>query len=323
MRRIDLSDLSVEEVWKSKCDWLIVGVGAESRSSFIINRLIKQAVEVKNVLLFCYPDAKKEVRDRILRMANRLVCSERVWNVEVGSDAHDVVYQILNERIDKSQVCSVMVDYSGMSRVWYASILSWFYRSYPEGLSAQLTFLYTEGVYTEKFALKDVVIKETRAVPGCEGMVYRQRPTSLVLGLGFWGYASLCVCDLLEPDSIYTLDTKEDPLKTCPIERQQGNLELIKRARGHFRMPLESVVAAYRCMSEIAVAEILDGYEVIIVPMGPKTHVLAAILVSLSNHEVCVMRVRHNHYLDDVKPNGKIVATRIEFIDVDIPVSDR
>lgn len=323
MRRIDISDVVVEDVWTSQYDLLIVGVGAESRSCCVIEQLRDHSTGLKKVLLFCYPDAKVEVRNRVHNIVNGLVGLDGMREFEVKSDAYYEVFRVLSEEILKSNVTNVMVDYSGMSRVWYASVLSWFYRSYPKNLSVQLTFLYAEGKYTKKFAQKDVVIKETRAVPGCEGTIYRQSPTSLVLGLGFWGYTSLCVCDQLEPDNIYTFVTNENPLKSYPIERQEGNQELIKRASCHFRVPLESVVSAYRCMSEVAAAERINGHELIIVPMGPKTHVLAAILVALSNYEVCVMRVRHNHYLDDVKPNGKFVATRVKFIDVDIPVPSK
>lgn len=322
MRRIILSDMICKDVWASQYDWFIVGVGAESRSCCIVDQLVKHSVNVKNALLLCYPDVKPRVRKRILDFVSRL-CGRNVFVMEMQSDAYDGVYKILNSKIAVRDVQNVLVDYSGMSRVWYAAMLSWFYRRCPENPTVQLSFLYAEGKYTKDFAQKDVVIEEIRAVPGCEGEIYRRSPTSLAMGLGFRGYTSLCVCDQLEPDDIYTFVTNENPLKQYPIERQEGNQELMKRASRHFKIPLESVVSAYRCMSEIAATERINGHGLIIVPMGPKPHVLAAVLVGLSNHEVCVMRVRHNHYLDDVKPNGRVVATRIKFIDVDIPASGR
>ena len=314
MRRVKVTDISCEEVATCRYDWLVVGAGSESRSTHVATELARKHVYVKRILVLCFPDVKAKVRRSILSTVKQL--SSEVEEVELESDAHDKLYQILNERFLSEKVEAILVDYSGMSRVWYAAILFWFYQVEKALSSVRFIFLYAEGIYAKDFVNKNVVIKEVRAIPGCEGLIYRQAPTTLVLGFGFYGYASLCVCDQLEPDELYTFSTIEEPLKRFPIDKQEGNQELETRALMHFKIPMSSVEMAYRCLSNVTVMQKINGNELILVPMGPKTHVLAAILVALSNRDVCVMRVRHDQYPNDVKPEGKIVACEIRFSDI-------
>ena len=153
-------------------------------------------------------------------------------------------------------------------------------------------------------------------MPGCAGASSRQANTAAIFCLGFYGYMSLCVYDELEPNDIYTISTIEEPLRRYPIEQQSGNKELIERANKPFRISVCSVEGAFRQMMEIAKYHLLKGDNVTVVPMGPKPHILASILLALANPDVCVMRVRHDQYTSDVMPDGEIVATEVRFIDI-------
>ena len=53
-----------------------------------------------------------------------------------------------------------------------------------------------------------------------------------------------------------------------------------------------------------------DG-EITLVPMGPKPHVLAAILVAMRFQEVACLRVSGESYPLDVKATAEIMATRV------------
>ena len=74
---------------------------------------------------------------------------------------------------------------------------------------------------------------------------------------------------------------------------------------------------AYRCFADIANRHLAKGEAVILVPMGPKPHVLASILVSLSNRSVCSLRVRHNQYKSDIAATGEVLMTRVRFVDIE------
>ena len=325
MRRVKISDVSFEDVIDAKYDWLIVGVGVESRCDYISKCLQKTGTTVRNVLAFCFPDVENTSRGRIIKgkvkRSLEKVCirPRNVHIVEIASDASDEVYSQLNKWIRSQDGNSLFVDYSAMSRVWYTSILLWLYHGVRVCESLKMVLAYAEGKYSKTIAHKDVAIQEIKAVPGCEGVIYRQAPTSVVFGLGFYGYASLCACEQLEPDKIYTLMTTDKPVRGFDIEEQDGNKEMIRRSGNDvYKVPLISLESTYRCLIKIAAQCHAEGNDVILVPMGPKPHVLASVLVSLSDRRVCTMRVRHSRYDSDIKQTGRIVTTKVSFVDVGV-----
>lgn len=318
MRRIKISDMMFEDVAQHQYDWVIVGVGVEARCDYVAKCLADKGVTVRNILALCYPDVPNDDRNRVKRSLSAVCGLKKVHFEVLSSDAADEVFVLLNKWIRTQDNNMVLVDYSAMSRVWYASILLWFYHGVKDCDSFEMTLTYAEGKYSKRIANKEVVIKEIKAVPGCEGVIYRQVPTAVVFGLGFYGFTSLCACEQLEPDKIFTLMTVDKPVSGFEIEEQGGNKEMIRRSSGVYRIPLVSLESAYRCLIKVAADCRANGHEVILVPMGPKPHVLASILVSLSDRRVCTMRVRHGRYDSNIMPTGNIITTKIGFLDIHV-----
>ena len=322
MRQVSVCDVPFNLVKGNErtYDWLILAIGAESRCCHVATQLFNGGrCTATQILVLRYPDVNKCEAGRVLRRLTDLCGNkQRITEVVLESDSHEEIYNMLNSmfRIDRKTDCSIIVDYSCMSRVWYSALLYWFYLRYEDCNHLSFYFLYAKGKYTEAMASKDVTIREIRPVPGCGGAISRQANTVAIFCLGFYGYMSLCVYDELEPNEIYTILTSEKPLRKYPIERQPGNKELMERAANVIKVSVRSVEGAFRRMMDIAKYRQLKGDNVTIVPMGPKPHILASILVALANHDVCVMRVRHDEYTSNVAPAGEIVATGIRFVDI-------
>ena len=317
MRRVNIEDITFSDIENGQYNWLIVGVGVESRWDFVAKKLIAQNKTVHNVLAFCFTDIKQNYKSKV-RATLQGLCSDKhcVHVHSVGSNSSARVFALLNKYLRTTKKIDVLLDYSAMSRVWYASILLWFYNRTRDSSMLGISLVYSEGRYSRKIAEKEVVIDDISAVPGCEGIVYRQVPTSVVFGLGFYGFTSLCACEQLEPNDIYTIMTTDKPIQGFSIEEQRGNMEMIHRAERSYKIPLNSLESAYRCIMSIASYCQTHGHEVILVPMGPKPHVMASILVSLSDRRICTMRVRHRRYDSDIAPTGNIVSTRVNFVDI-------
>ncbi|MFA6472503.1 MAG: hypothetical protein WCU00_10720, partial [Candidatus Latescibacterota bacterium] len=75
-------------------------------------------------------------------------------------------------------------------------------------------------------------------------------------------------------------------------------------------LPLASIEVCYRHLAETIAPHRPDG-EITLVPMGPKPHVLASILIAMRFQEVACLRVSFAPNPIDVKPTGEIVATRV------------
>ena len=326
MKKVEILDLNFDEqIGKNIYEWFIFAIGVESRTKFVIEKLLQSGIRINNVLILSYKDSNNQNDiDQSVAYFKDLFAKEGipVLDEKLETDSKRSVWQLLNIHLVNIEDNHILVDYSAMSRAWYASILYWFKQKTSKAHQTFLYFLYAIGKYSKDIAEKEVVIKKIEVVPGCEGGNYRHDKTIAVFGLGFYGYMSLCACEQIEPDEIYTISTKEDPVDGFVIKDRIGNKELIERANINFSFPVSSVVQAYRCLSEIANTHIAKGDEVILVPMGPKPQVLASILVSFSNPSVCTLRVRHEDYSSDIEASEKLVLTRIRFIQIEESIEE-
>lgn len=316
MKRIEITDSTAENAFLKTYDCFVVGVGNESRIDYALEQLIDREVKIGKVLALYYPNILDSRRGMVSEQLKKFPKGTVVEEM-VESDNEQKIYELLRNSFAQNGKVSILIDYSSMSRVWYAAIILWFREA--RDLQPALTFIYSEGKYTEEIANKEVVIGDIRTVPGCEGESYKHSRTASILGLGLYGYMSLCVCEQMEPDIIYTILTPENPVAGFDIAEQEGNKELIHRAADRFQVPLLSVESAFRCMMDIATQHLADNDEVTIVPMGPKPHVLAAILAALTDRRICTLRVKHNDYEDDILPSGTIVSTEVKFVELVMP----
>lgn len=317
MQQVEITDISFDTEVKSVCyDWYIVGVGFESRTEYILDKLSNAGVTALHVLVLFFPDVKGTERE--VKICKMLKSFSPLVDVEtVGTNSQFAIWKLMRERFLVSGSTRILIDYSSMSRAWYAAMLLWFGENSRIHSGCQLDFLYALGKYSKEYAEKEVVIDDIETVPGCAGEMFRHARTVAVFGLGFYGYMSLCACEQIEPDVLYSFSTTENPIEEFCIEDRAGNRELVERASKSFKLSVTSVAAAYRCLSEISTIHLNNGDEVILVPMGPKPHVLASVLVSLANRRVCTLRVRHKQYKSDVEPLGPIIATRIKFVSIE------
>lgn len=317
MQQVEITDLSFDTELKSAhYDWYIVGVGFESRIEYVLERVREADIMVSHALVLIFPDVDgSEIAVKICATMKSIF--HQVDVETVGTNSQFTIWKLLRERFQAPGSVRILVDYSSMSRAWYAAMLSWFWENTRLHLRCQLDFLYALGKYSKDFAEKEVVIDDIEIVPGCTGEMFRHSRTVAVFGLGFYGYMSLCACEQIEPDVLYTFSTTENPIAEFCIEDRAGNRELVQRASKSLKLSVTSVASAYRCLSEISTIHLNKGNEVILAPMGPKPHVLASILVSLANRRVCTLRVRHEQYKSDVEALGPMIATRINFVTIE------
>jgi hypothetical protein len=110
-----------------------------------------------------------------------------------------------------------------------------------------------------------------------------------VVDVGLWAP------DYLERVQVLNKDFLEEP------RVKQNVLEL----------PLRSVETCYRFLSELVAPHRFKD-SVTLVPMGPKPHILASILVSMRFPEVSCMRVNMTRERPEkVQPTGEIIAARV------------
>lgn len=308
MRLYRIQDISLSDVLEQRYDTAILSSGFERRSTHLPRLLSKSKVDRPSIFGF------SDFRDEPTRIQNDEYYirewSSRPKITSSGDDGaiYDELRPLLSER---GRTLRLLVDYSSMSRLWYAAALNWGRFADYSG-DVFLDFVYAVGEHRER--VSPLVIDEILSIPGCEGGPVPLFKAVAVFGLGFEGLASLCVLDRLEPDVVYSYLASPAAFPDYPERARQNNRELIEGySQVTLDLPLASVATTYRLLGEL-IEPHRDNADITMVPMGPKPHVLAAILLALRFEEIACLRVSGRRgEPEDVDATGEIVATRVHF----------
>ena len=298
--------LDLEGIPEERYDVALFASGYESRCIHVPGLI--NPVNVDHPLVFGFTEeAHAGNRDR-----NDIFFKER-WNCDpimLSGNNEKPIYQYLHEHTNSlERPIRILLDYSAMSRLWYAAVLNWA-RFAAKSNEVVIDFVYATGKYDKE--PRPMVIREMMSLPGCEGRAYHLRESVAVFGLGFNGLAALCVLDYLEADTVYAFLASPGSVVEYVARTREVNGELIDgyKTRGVFELPLSSVETCYRHLAGIIAPHRPDG-EITLIPMGPKPHVLASILVAMRFQEVACLRVSGEPECWEVKPTGEIVVTRV------------
>ena len=300
-------DLTMTDIADSAYDLVLFASGYEERCTHIPRKLDRTRFVSPVVLGF------KEIEDDPQRQENDRYFSSR-WGelLPIRGDDDGVIYELLRRRFPQSKTSiRILVDYSSMSRLWYTAVLNWA-RFFEGTASITIDLLYSVGDHKDPTA--PMVISEIMSLPGCEGLILPLSKSIAVFGLGFEGFAALCVLDRLEPDELYCYLAAPAAFKDYPRRARRANKEVIRLANACLLFPLGSVERCFANLAEL-VSQYRSEANITLVPMGPKPHTLAAILIAMRFHEVSCLRVGYRrHTPERVGTTGKIVATRVQFV---------
>ncbi len=306
MTSIRVLDIDLEASSATHYDVCLFASGFESRCTYVPGLI--DPVTVANPLVFGFTEESKGE----IRMHNDAMFRER-WKctpILLSGDDEKPIYENLRLHTQSlNRAIHILVDYSSMSRLWYTAVLNWA-RFAASGRTVVIDFIYAMGKYEEE--KMPFVIRGMVSIPGCEGRAYRLRESVAVFGLGFHGLAALCVLDHLEADSVYAFLASPGSSTEYVERTKEINKELITNPKTNtlLELPLASVESSYRSLAEVIAPHRSDG-EITLIPMGPKPHVLASILVAMRFPEVACLRVTSNSERVDVTATGDIVVTRV------------
>jgi hypothetical protein len=302
---IRVLDTDFETVAANHYDLCVFASGYESRCT-AVPRGIKRE-NVANPAVFGFTEASQGIN----RAQNDAWFLEE-WKctpVALSGDDEKPIYDYLHACSQSLSTIRILVDYSSMSRLWYTAVLNWA-RFAASGRAVIIDFVYALGRYAAEE--QPFVVRDMLSLPGCEGRAYRLRESVAVFGLGFHGLATLCVLDHLEPDTVYAFFAFPGASSEYEEKTREANRAILSahKTRAVLELPLPSVESAYRSLAETIAPHRPDG-EITLVPMGPKPHVLASILVAMRFPEVACLRVTAMSKGVDVEATSSRVVTRV------------
>jgi hypothetical protein len=231
--------------------------------------------------------------------------------ITLGVNDEKGIYEELRRvTSDANTKIRILVDYSSMSRLWYAGILNWAMHAVVQK-EIEIDFVYAVGKHKKE--LVPLVIDDIITMPGCEESAIRLPSSVVVFGLGFDSLATLCVLERMEPTIVYTYLANPAAFNDYVKRARADNKELRQTySDANLELPLTRVEKTFRNLTEL-ISPHRNGETVIMVPMGPKPHVLAAILLSMRFRGVVCLDVSGRRESPErVGTTGDVVVTRVE-----------
>ncbi|MRV75805.1 hypothetical protein GJ700_29240 [Duganella sp. FT92W] len=287
----------------------IFASGYETRSTFFTRKIGSE--RFKSIRILGFLDGRSELQ----RESNDAHFQN--WaskDVEIISDFEDeFIFEILNESSLHwgNGPVRIFVDYSVMTRSWYAAILTWL-RHAAIHFEIEIDFAYTCGIYEDNYP--PLSISEIESLPGFEGVSSGFRSTTAIFGLGYDKYATLAVYDRIEPDNIYCCVAKQWPQDESAERALIENSVIVDSAVKVIELPLIDVAEAMRQLCDHLICIERDSH-IVVVPMGPKTHVLATLLMAIRLPWITCLHAKGERIMPvDVLPSGKQSITRLLFV---------
>jgi hypothetical protein len=290
-------DLTISDVAGRVYDLAIFASGYEARCTQAVSLLDPKAFRSAIVIGFQKPvlPELRAVNDQVF--IERLGQSPTIEGDDLTVNLANQLTALVERAGSESRTVSILVDYSSMRREWYGFVLSFLGHMANPGVTISVDFLYSFGVYPPRYELsiEKAVLESIVPLPGMEGLSASRASSIAVFGLGFSPVAGLGALERLQPDKVFcflanpgSADANVETTKRC-------NEPLIKRtSHPLISVPLGNLAAAYRALCEL-VWPFVGKYHINILPMGPKPHILASMLVAQTYKPVgCLYgKVRH------------------------------
>jgi hypothetical protein len=309
MDLLHTEQVSFDQVYLNDID-LVIGVsGYEKRSPYLMER-IKLGNEKKLVLAF------EERMDEMNRPEN-----DRIF----GDLGFEFVYISGNSGLDiegllsyiparNKDVLRILIDYSCMTKPWYASFIEYLSHTSLPYRKVHLLFSYTQSAYVEPKKPKPLRVAEPLGY-GSHGMM-AGKPIALVMGLGYEKDRGDFLRKAVNPVETFCFYADPTIDKRYVEKVYINNFKLIDslHKRNVFPYPAEDLNRTSRMLTDLCI-DLRLKYRIILAPLGPKPFALLSILIGARYPDIEIWRVSAGKLesVYDRIPVGEPMVYSVEF----------
>lgn len=310
---INLINKSIKTLSDNEFDIGIFSCGYEKRSKFYAEKLKKDLF--KQVVLLGFDTHK----DHPTRIKNEEIF-QNIYDADVviipSNDSSSIIRIVSDalSSVDNPKKCRVFVDYSSMSRTWYTSLLFLFkFIKLKKEINIECVFAYVGGIYSDKSVHR--TIRDIYSLPGCEGVPRVTKGVLALLGLGYDSLAMASVLDQLTPSKVIAFYAKDANIKGAPPRVIEENKSLLNTMNiQSLQLDYLDIEGVFKALSEIVIPYI-DEWSINIIPLGPKTHTLACILLAQRFPEISCLYIDGEANVPyDVDANGHTSIYKIDYM---------
>ncbi len=289
MRIENIDQPSADKLITGEEDLVLVASGYESRSRFIAE-LTKDSINAKPQK---HAWAFVEHAETETRKANdRLLKSLDYRSTSLKESALNAASSLFIEDIGQlqSKPLRVLIDISSMTRAWYGGIVRALIRLQHSN-TIVTRFVYVPAEYSDpppSYPPNEVLAP----VAGFTSLSLPDKPTALIIGLGYDPDRALGLNDHLDPEMtlLFHADPGSDPRYAQKVVEVNKDLIEIVRPDRLFSYPLHDSVAIYKLL-ESASRGLLRDWRLVLCSLGPKPFGLMCFLLAAYYEQISIWRV--------------------------------
>jgi hypothetical protein len=265
-------------------DFFIGASGYERRATHAFSKLKMGRVPQK--IIFGFTDRKtidREDNDRIFR---REGCNLDEFSGSDGTSVFNRISGILRE--SSHHEIRLFVDYSCMTRTWYAAILRAILSSHKSKVTC--CFSYSPAVFEEPH--QAAPNEEVGPLLGFCSLESTDKPTALVIGLGYEAERATGLIEYVDPvkSFVFLTDPALDERYVQSVLNNNSDLLSSLSPEQVFRHPLHDLQYTSLVLNSLYLG-LRETHRVIFAPLGVKPFCLLCLLISAHNGDVDVWRV--------------------------------
>lgn len=303
-----IKKLTVSSIEALEFDLFICSSGYESRATYLTE---KYNISSTTKVAFSFDDRI----DQFNRSRNDHLFKEK--GIQLITSNGDSGKDILNflEKFDFSikSKFNILIDYSSMTRVWYASILKFFKLLDVKEKEITLYFSYSPAMFNIP---PDAIIPNINVGPitGYSNLSISNKPTSLIIGLGYEIDRAYGLTEYLDAETyLFYTSTNNNNLFSSLVEK--NNEELIKSVSPEniFTYNLDDIEYTFFVLSNLC-ERLSKTKRIVLAPCGPKPFTVLCLLVSniLPNIDVWRISAGKKSIPIDRIPNGEIILFKMQ-----------
>jgi hypothetical protein len=281
--------IDTEELSASKIDLLLVASGFEARSVFLSSNLALE--RIPNKVAFGFKDRRIFSRDSndIFFKKNDFAFFDNI-DGDNGETIACWLKEFLEYSAQRTNEITIVIDYSSMTRTWYASLLKALFLFSNRALKIRCIWSYSPSIYTPPPRLS--VNTHVGVMPGFCNLEGLDKPIALVVGLGYDRVRGTGLVEYIEPQRTVLFYT--DPAFDDQFVRdvKNNNSALFRMVDDCDMVPHPFSDLDYTIGKIIdSVGDLSQSYRVIVAPLGVKPFALLAMIALLQLKNADLWRV--------------------------------
>ncbi|NJK86465.1 MAG: hypothetical protein HC906_11345 [Bacteroidales bacterium] len=285
MELVHSYQVGLNELCTERIDYFIAASGYQRRSTFLAEQV--RIGDAKKILLTPADGQNPELQQKNEEVFAKLGFLSLNTLQNERLEIEKILHQICNETHCKD--LNILVDYSCMTKLSYASIIDFLIRNDLPNERINLFFSYTpKQINTLPAKIK---VKSLQPIVEFNQKV-NQKPTSLIIGLNSNIEPVKEVIERISPSRIFLFVPRFQHDECYHSNISILNGELIERVPSEnvFKYPANQPDQIISMLTSVCLDQRLDS-NVILIPHGPKTFALSSILLTFRYPDIRLLEI--------------------------------